>query len=473
MVSSPLDLTPSNSVDVPGLSVATAQPRASDNRAGSIYDSTIAACVPIYSTPLTDTDYLVLFSRRWTAASASPVQTGYYISYTIDNTPGWMIVNAPTGTRRPVTNSYDIPMSMSRDSAILTAACSVPPYSTYLLNSVTHGSTTSAVLQHAYYNQSLDTLGMLSEEVIPDAALAGPPVALVYNLPGIDNLILTAEVTARIFTRNITTWNHVAITSLNPGITLPSTAITPVYRTDTNTTTTKFQSYFGTSGTGSGTTSAQEALTTVETTAGAITFVEKPFAAQSSYPTVRFPSLTVRFDRGLFLQDQYLYVFGATPGGKVCMARKRWGRIGIAGVDWEYFTGQGWDIDPTEVGQLTTTTGLLTSVGPISAFSFERNRIRIACVTAVGSNRYAQVYSRTNALDWKPSGSPIPLGSAADGSYQNGTLQFHPQLRVVESLIDTPDASTAIPYSYTTKVFGTGTSGLHVTWGAWQISRLY
>lgn len=474
MVSSPLDLTPSASVDVPGLSVATAMASASDNRAGSLYDSRIAACVPIYSTPLNSTDYLVMFSRRWTGASASPTETGHYISYTIDNTPGWMIVNAATGARRVVNDSYNIPMNASRDSAILTAACASPPYSTYLLNTVTYGTTVSAVLQHIYYNSAIDTIGLLSEEVIPDAHLAGPPVALVYNLPGINNLILDTASTLKIFTGQITAWNDPIIAALNPGITLPSTAIKPVYRSDTNTTTTKFHAHFGTGvNAGTSVTSAYDAHAEVESTAGAITYLEKPYAAQSSYPSARFGVITIRFDRGLYLQDQYLYVFGASAAGKVCMARKRWGRVGIYTSEWEYFTGTGWDTDSTEVQQLTTTGGLLTSVGPISAFSFEQNRVRIAVVTATGSSRYAQVYSRTNALDWKPAGTPILLGSAADGSYQNGTLQFHPQLRVVEDLIETPDSSTAIPYCFTKKIFGTGTSGLKVTWGAWQISRLY
>ena len=487
MVSSPLGLTPSNSVDVPGISVATALPSADDNRAGSIYNAKFAACAPIYSTPISESEYLVMFSRRWLNASISPTQTGYYTAYTINNTPGWMIVNGPSGVRSVVDASLDIPMQPAHDSAVLNAACASPPFNLYLLNTVTYGTTVSAVLQHILYNPAIKTITILSEETNPDAHLAGPPVALVYNLPGINNLILTPDVTAKIFTGQVTTWNHSSIAAINPGITLPSTAIKPIYRSDSNSTTAIFQSYLdanstywtkasGTGfagGVGTGVNSALGVVTEVEDTEGAITYAEKPLAAQSSSPSARFGAITIRFDRGLYLQGQYLYIFGASAAGKVCMARKMWGRIGISSTDWEYSTGVGWDTDTTEVQQETTTTGMLTSVGPISAFSFEQNRIRIATVTATGNNRYAQVYSRANTLDWRPTGTPTLLGSVSDGSYQNGTLQFHPQLRAVESLVETPESSAAIPYCYTKKIFGSGTSALKVFWGAWQISRLY
>ena len=479
MVSSPLDLTPTNSVDAPGISVATAMASATDNRAGNIYDSALAACVPIYTTPISDREHLLVFSRRWTNASPSPVITGQYISYTIDNTPGWMIVDGSTGQRKPVDESYTIPISTPYSSAVLTAATSRPPHSTYLLYTITQGSAVAAVLQHVFFNQSMKTFSILSEEIIPDGHLGGPPVALVYHLTGIDNLILNPAVTAKIFTGQITVWNDPAIAALNTGITLPATTITPVYRSDTNTITDNFQSYLKDNGhtvvvgTGTAASSAYAAMEAVGETEGAVTYAEKPYAAQSDYPSARFGTITVRFDRGLFLHDQDLIVLGASAAGKVCMARKMWGRVGIASTGWEYYNGKGWDADPTEVQQARTTTGLLNSVGPISAFTFERNRVRLAAVVATGNQRYAQVYSLNNIMQWNPTGTPLHLGSAADGTYQGGTLQFHPQLRVVEELIDTPDSSGAVPYSITKKVFGAGTSGLQVAWGAWQISRLY
>jgi hypothetical protein len=88
MVSSPLDATPSNSVDVPGISIATAMTMASDIRAGSIYDSSLAAFVPIYATPMDASRHLLVFSRRWNSGVPSTATPGYYTSYTISDKPG-------------------------------------------------------------------------------------------------------------------------------------------------------------------------------------------------------------------------------------------------------------------------------------------------------------------------------------------------------------------------------------------------
>ena len=72
------------------------------------------------------------------------------------------------------------------------------------------------------------------------------PIALVYNLDGVDTLNLDASTLAKIFSGKITKWNDSAITALNPDATLPSTNITPVYRSDSSGTTTNFTDYLHT-----------------------------------------------------------------------------------------------------------------------------------------------------------------------------------------------------------------------------------
>ncbi|TMK72320.1 MAG: phosphate ABC transporter substrate-binding protein PstS [Actinobacteria bacterium] len=58
-------------------------------------------------------------------------------------------------------------------------------------------------------------------------------VVPAYNLSGApDNLRLTGQVLADIYLGNVTAWNDPAIAKLNPGVNLPSTKITPAYRTD-------------------------------------------------------------------------------------------------------------------------------------------------------------------------------------------------------------------------------------------------
>jgi phosphate transport system substrate-binding protein len=69
------------------------------------------------------------------------------------------------------------------------------------------------------------------------------PIAVVYNLDGVDELNLSPQVIAGIFDREITTWNDPAIAADNPGVTLPDLPITPVNRSDESGTTENFTEY--------------------------------------------------------------------------------------------------------------------------------------------------------------------------------------------------------------------------------------
>ena len=56
---------------------------------------------------------------------------------------------------------------------------------------------------------------------------------ITYNVSGVsDNLKLDGPTVADIYLGNITSWDDPAIAKLNPGVKLPSTKITPVYRSD-------------------------------------------------------------------------------------------------------------------------------------------------------------------------------------------------------------------------------------------------
>lgn len=93
-----------------------------------------------------------------------------------------------------------------------------------------------------------------SEEWEKSKAVCGPegainipvyisPVAIAFNLPGIDSLNLDGETIAKIFKGEITTWNDAAIASQNEGVTLPDTKITVVHRSDDSGTTQNFTEY--------------------------------------------------------------------------------------------------------------------------------------------------------------------------------------------------------------------------------------
>jgi phosphate transport system substrate-binding protein len=56
---------------------------------------------------------------------------------------------------------------------------------------------------------------------------------VTYNVKGVpDNLHLTGPVVADMFLGNITSWNDSKIKALNPGVDLPDTKVTPIYRSD-------------------------------------------------------------------------------------------------------------------------------------------------------------------------------------------------------------------------------------------------
>jgi phosphate transport system substrate-binding protein len=69
------------------------------------------------------------------------------------------------------------------------------------------------------------------------------PIAIVYNLKGVESLQLAPETLAKIFNQEITSWDDPAIAEDNPGAELPSTRITPVNRSDESGTTENFVDY--------------------------------------------------------------------------------------------------------------------------------------------------------------------------------------------------------------------------------------
>lgn len=69
------------------------------------------------------------------------------------------------------------------------------------------------------------------------------PIAIIYNLPGVNSLQLDPEATAKIFRGEITKWNDPAISATNPGVDLPDSDITPVHRSDESGTTANFTDY--------------------------------------------------------------------------------------------------------------------------------------------------------------------------------------------------------------------------------------
>ncbi len=128
--------------------------------------------------------------------------------------------------------------------------------------------------------------------------LAGP-IALAYNIPGVDELRLAPSTVARILTGRVTTWNDPQIARDNPGAALPATPIRPVHREDSSGTTDNLTRYlsatapadwrFGSSATwpapgGTAARGSNRVVAEIERTNGAIGYVETSYATLHHLP---------------------------------------------------------------------------------------------------------------------------------------------------------------------------------------------
>ena len=72
------------------------------------------------------------------------------------------------------------------------------------------------------------------------------PITVSYNLSGVGSLQLSPTTIAKIFMGTIKTWNNAEIAADNPGVKLPSTAITVAHRSDSSGTTSNFTNFLKT-----------------------------------------------------------------------------------------------------------------------------------------------------------------------------------------------------------------------------------
>lgn len=115
------------------------------------------------------------------------------------------------------------------------------------------------------------------------------PIAVAFNLPGIDSLNMSAETIAKVFDGEITSWDAPEIADANPDVDLPALAVTPVNRSDESGTTENFTEYLAAAAAGtwpheasgdwprSGTQSAQGTsgvVQTVQSAEGAVTYAD-------------------------------------------------------------------------------------------------------------------------------------------------------------------------------------------------------
>jgi phosphate transport system substrate-binding protein len=136
-------------------------------------------------------------------------------------------------------------------------------------------------------------------------------VTIIYNLPGVHGLKLDGPTLANIYLGKIKTWNDPAIKALNPGVSLPSTTIQPVERSDSSGTSYAFSSYLaqisptwasqiGVSKTpsfpvGTGATGSSGVAAAVQQTTGALGYVEYSYAIQGHIPVASLKNASGQF----------------------------------------------------------------------------------------------------------------------------------------------------------------------------------
>ena len=84
--------------------------------------------------------------------------------------------------------------------------------------------------------------GCATDDIVEFPAYISP-IAVIFNVDGVDSLKLDAPTVAKIFTGEITKWNDSAIASQNDGVDLPDLNITAVHRSDESGTTGNFTDY--------------------------------------------------------------------------------------------------------------------------------------------------------------------------------------------------------------------------------------
>ncbi|WP_405797528.1 phosphate ABC transporter substrate-binding protein PstS [Streptomyces sp. NBC_01506] len=133
--------------------------------------------------------------------------------------------------------------------------------------------------------------------------MVGGPVAIGFNVPGVDSLVLDAPTLAKIFDSKIKKWDDKAIKALNPDATLPSTAIQAFHRSDESGTTQNLNKYLKAAAPsdwnyddssksweakgGQAASGSSGVASSVKDTEGAIGYFELSYATASSITTVK------------------------------------------------------------------------------------------------------------------------------------------------------------------------------------------
>ncbi len=154
-------------------------------------------------------------------------------------------------------------------------------------------------------------------------------ITVSYNLPGVKSgLKLDGKTLGDIFLGKVKTWNDAEIKALNPGVTLPSTSITIVHRSDSSGTTAGFTGFLAAVDpefkskvgegkevpwpTGTGAKGNAGVAGAVKQTVGAVGYVEQAYALQNN-----FTYAAIKNKAGVFVAPTLASATAAAQGVKV------------------------------------------------------------------------------------------------------------------------------------------------------------
>ena len=154
-------------------------------------------------------------------------------------------------------------------------------------------------------------------------------ITVSYNLPGVQTgLKLDGKTIADIYLGKVKTWNDAEIKALNPGVSLPSTAITVIHRSDSSGTTAGFTGFLAAVDpefkskvgegkdvqwpTGTGAKGNAGVAGAVQQTTGAVGYVEQAYALQHN-----FTYAAVKNKAGQFVAPSLASTSAAAQGVKV------------------------------------------------------------------------------------------------------------------------------------------------------------
>lgn len=135
-----------------------------------------------------------------------------------------------------------------------------------------------------------------------DLPMVVGPVAIAYNVPGVDSLTLTPSILAKMFSGKITKWNDPQIAAANSGVKLPATPVQTFHRSDASGTTDNVTKYLKASAGsdwtfdagkewkapgGQGAKGSDGVTSSVKQTEGAITYVELSYAKNANLPIAK------------------------------------------------------------------------------------------------------------------------------------------------------------------------------------------